>query len=189
MKVTGAVRSATLQSLERLHESLHASPISSPGSLAGLRNAITARTVPFFVSGTAEIKRDVWLAAVDPALERPQCAAALYVDAPSLEELAAFCAVAEPAAFGRGMNTVLDSSYRSALALAPRRLAVSGWSLAENGAGIMGDVHRLLAPSAARIRAVLSKVGNFALGERSEAYFSPEGEFFDTATLLPPTDS
>ena len=151
-----AGNSATLEILERLlAQARGQEPSGCSGSLDELRGAIAARAVPFFVSGEATIQRNAWLSAV---VERPSRTVVLHIDAPPQEELAAFCAATKPAAFGRGMDTVLDPAYRSALALAPSRLQISGWSLVEDNPDILDAIHRLLAPSAARIRAAISKV-------------------------------
>lgn len=157
MQAVQAGKSATLEVLERLlvqATRIGQDPRSS-SSLDELRGAIAARAAPFFVTGEATIKRNAWLSAV---VERPTRTVVLHIDAPPQEELAAFCAATKPAAFGRGMDTVLDPAYRSALALAPSRLQISGWSLIEDGRHILDAIHRLLAPSAARIRAEISKV-------------------------------
>lgn len=128
--------------------------ISAESPLHKLRAAVHSNESPFFVSGHAFADRSAWLAGRTAA-----STAVLPFDSTISEELlAAFCSVAEPAAFGRGFSTVLDPAYRSALALSPERVAFSGWSMHEDGIGILHEVHRHLAPTAAGIRAVLAKV-------------------------------
>ena len=164
---SGAVNHPNLQAeMQRRLESLLAWIKSSQQSLppagqalANLRSAIAARKTPFFVSGSANFKQGAWMAGLSPASGR---LAALHFDSTSLSnEIDTFCSVAEPAAFGLGMATVHDPTYRSALAIAPHRVAFSGWEMSDDGQGMLRDAHRFLAPLSCGIRAALSKVGTF----------------------------
>lgn len=101
----------------------------------------------------------------------------------ALDRLVGVC---EPAAFGKGKELVHDESYRSAFELPADRFLTSFLPCEH---AIMSEIHRLLAPNAASVRAKLYKLNAYKQGGFFKAHVDTPrgGNMFGTLVVCLPS--